>query len=475
MSAIKSSGVVRLSVIVAALGGLLFGYDTAVISGTVGALDSFFVAPRGLSEFDGNSLLGFTVSSALIGCILGGILGGIIADRLGRKGGLKIAALLFLLSAIGSSFPEMFVRSFGEGDFTFLTNFIVYRVIGGVGVGLASMIAPMYIAEIAPADKRGSLVSWYQFALIFGMLLVYFVNYYISLQGGDDWLNTVGWRLMFLSETIPALLFLIMLYFVPETPRCLVLQGKDREAANVLNRIYGKSEASSVLSEITNSIVGAKGEKGGVLYYGVAVIVIGLMLSVFQQFVGINVVLYYAPEIFKSMGLGTDASLLQTIIVGVINVTFTVVAILTVDKFGRKPLLIIGAIGMAISMFVLGGTFYAESMGTLSLIAMLVYTASFAMSWGPIVWVMLSEMFPNKIRGVALSLAVAIQWIANYLVSWSFPIMKDSSVLSSMFNGAFPYLVYGLMGVFAALFVKYYVPETKGKKLEDMESLWRSK
>jgi len=467
-TATNSSYLLKLT-IVATLGGLLFGYDTAVISGTVSSLESFFVLPFGLDEMGANARLGFVVSSALIGCVIGGISGGIISKKLGRRNGLILAAILFLFSALGSSMPEMFVKPIGEGDHTFMYAFIVYRIIGGIGVGLASMLSPLYIAEIAPAKSRGKLVSMNQFAIIFGMLIVYFVNYYIAKQGDDTWLNTVGWRWMFASEVIPASLFLIMLFFVPDTPRSLVLQSQPEKALDVLIKVNGVEEGKKILAEIQNTVVSHSGK---LFSFGMTVIVIGVLLSVFQQFVGINVVLYYAPEIFKSMGSGTDTALLQTIIVGAVNLLFTVLAIMTVDKFGRKPLMIIGAAGMAISMFALGTTFFMESVGMGALVFMLVYVASFAMSWGPVCWVLLSEIFPNKIRGRALAVAVAAQWISNYLVSWTFPMMDKNTYLLEKFNHGFAYWIYGVMGVLAMVLVWKFVPETKGKTLEEMEKIW---
>jgi len=469
MSATTNSRYLLKLTIVATLGGLLFGYDTAVISGTVSSLESFFVLPFGLDEMGANARLGFVVSSALIGCVLGGISGGIISKKLGRKKGLILAAVLFLISAIGSSMPEMFIKPVGEGDHTFIYVFIFYRIIGGIGVGLASMLSPLYIAEIAPAKNRGKLVSLNQFAIIFGMLIVYFVNYFIAKQGDDTWLNSTGWRWMFASETIPATLFLVMLFFVPDTPRSLVLKSQPEKALEVLIKVNGLEEGKKILVDIQNTVVSHSGK---LFSYGIVVIVIGLLLSVFQQFVGINVVLYYAPEIFKSMGSGTDTALLQTIIVGVVNLLFTVLAIMTVDKYGRKPLMIIGALGMAISMFALGTAFFMETVGMGALLFMLIYVASFAMSWGPVCWVLLSEIFPNKIRGRALAVAVAAQWISNYLVSWTFPMMDKNTYLLETFNHGFAYWIYGVMGVLATIFVWKFVPETKGKTLEEMEKIW---
>ena len=459
--------------LVATLGGLLFGYDTAVISGTVSSLESFFIVPFGLPEAAANSRLGFLVSSALIGCIIGGLSGGIVSLKLGRKKGLILAALLFLISAIGSSMPEMLIRPVGEGDHTFIYIFVVYRIIGGIGVGMASMLSPMYIAEIAPAHIRGKLVSWNQFAIIFGMLIVYFVNYYIATQGDDNWLNQIGWRYMFASETIPATLFLVLLFFVPETPRYLVLQSKPEKALHVLQKVNGNEVAAKILNDIKSTLSSSK--PGKLFSYGILVVFVGVALSVFQQFVGINVVLYYAPEIFKNMGSGTDTALLQTIIVGAINLSFTVVAILSVDKFGRKPLQITGALGMAFFMFALGLAFFLQRMGMGALIFMLGYVACFAMSWGPVTWVLLSEIFPNQIRGRAMAVAVAAQWISNYLVSWTFPMMDKSSFLIEKFNHGFAYWIYGIMGLLAAWFMWKMVPETKNKTLEEMENLWKKK
>ncbi|WP_010134854.1 D-xylose transporter XylE [Ochrovirga pacifica] len=469
MSTSQSAYLTKLT-LVATLGGLLFGYDTAVISGTVSSLEHFFVLPKGLEESAANSTLGMLVSSALIGCIIGGLFGGLVSKKLGRKKGLILAAILFLLSAIGSAMPEMLVKTIGEGDHTFMSTFIVYRVIGGIGVGLASMLSPLYIAEIAPANIRGKLVSMNQFAIIFGMLVVYFVNYYIASQGDDSWIDTIGWRWMFASEIIPASLFLFFLFTVPDTPRSLVLKQQPEKALEVLTKVNGASKANSILEEIKGTIETTSGK---LFSFGVPVIIIGVLLSVFQQFVGINVVLYYAPEIFKSMGSGTDTALLQTIIVGGVNLAFTILAIQTVDKYGRKPLMIIGALGMATAMFALGGTFYSKSMGVFALLCMLVYVAGFAMSWGPVCWVLLAEIFPNKIRGKALAVAVAAQWISNYLVSWTFPMMDKNTYLVEQFNHGFAYWIYGVMGLLATLIVWKFVPETKGKTLEEMEHIWK--
>jgi len=468
---VNSGYLIKLT-LVATLGGLLFGYDTGVISGTVGSLDSFFVIPKGLSETAASAFKGFLVSSALIGCIIGGVFGGLVSKKLARKNGLILAAILFLISAFGSAMPEMFIGTLGELDHTFSTVFIVYRIIGGIGVGLASMLSPLYIAEIAPAKSRGKLVSFNQLAIVGGFMIVYFVNYFISRSGGsDEWLNTIGWRWMFASEVIPAGLFLGLLFFVPDTPRSLMLRNKPEEALKVLVKVNGEEEGNRVLAEIEASMNDRT--SGHILSFGWLVIIIGVLISVFQQFVGINVVLYYAPEIFKTIASGTDSALFMTIIVGVVNFLFTIIAVKTVDKYGRKPLMVIGAAGMAVAMLSLGFVFFSGATGYLALFCMMLYVASFAMSWGPVAWVLLAEIFPNKIRGKALAIAVAAQWISNYLVSLTFPMMNDNSYLTGLFNHGFAYWGYGIMSVLAMLFILKYVPETKGKTLEEMENLWK--
>jgi len=467
----KSSGYITLLTLVAALGGLLFGYDTAVISGTVGSLEHYFIQPLNLNEYEANSLLGMLVSSALIGCVIGGASAGWLSQRFGRKPVLILSAALFFLSALGSALPELGFQAIGaDNGHQALPQFIVYRIVGGIGVGMASMLSPLYIAEIAPPDIRGRLVSYNQMAIVTGIIVVYFVNYLIALQGDESWNQSVGWRYMFASEMLPAALFFGLLFTVPESPRWLALNNRPKAAMATLTRLHGTAIAKREFEDIEQS---AHKHSGKLLSYGALVIGIGLALSIFQQFVGINVVLYYAPEIFKNMGLGTNAAMLQTIIVGAVNVIFTLVAIFTVDRFGRKPLMIVGALGMAFAMISLGFSFYSQQMGSTALIMMLIYVGCFSLSWGPVCWVLLSEIFPNKIRSAAMSLAVAAQWISNYLVSWSFPMMDKNTYLVEQYHHGFTYWLYGAMGVLAALFIWKVVPETKGKTLEEMEALWK--
>lgn len=460
---------VTVVTLVATLGGLLFGYDTAVISGAVGAIDANFVDPWLLSPTARDSLSGFAISSALVGTIIGAAMAGWASTRFGRRASMQLAAILFFVSALGSALPELGFAPVGQMGPEAVWPFICYRIVGGIGVGLASMLAPMYIAEIAPSRIRGRLVSYNQMAIIFGMLVVYFVNWGIALQGDDAWVIETGWRWMFASECIPAALFFVLLLTVPESPRWLVLKDRDEAALTVLGRFNAPDRARQVLGEIKVSLA-AKSEP--LFKYGGVLIAVGILLSVFQQFVGINVVLYYAPFIFQNMGATTDAALLQTVLVGAANLGFTLVAILTVDRLGRRPLMITGALVMAAAMFTLGSLFNANALGLPALIAMLVYIAGFAMSWGPVTWVLLSEIFPNPIKGKAMAIAVVAQWVANLAVSWSFKVIDGNSWLVAQFNHGFAYWIYGVMGVLAALFVLRAVPETKGRHLEDMHHLW---
>ena len=440
-------------VMVAVLGGLLFGYDTAVISGAEKGLQAFF---KGAKDFEYNDFLhGFTSSSALIGCIIGSGLSGLFASRFGRKRSLIFAGICFFLS-------------------------------GGIGVGMASAICPMYIGEVAPSRIRGMLVSWNQFAIIFGQLVVYFVNFLIlgshanpvydaagaiANMADAEWTITTGWRYMFGSEMVPAGLFALLICFVPETPRYLVMVGQDQKALSILSHINGSAEAQTILKDIKATIT-TKTER--LLTYGWMCIFVGIMLSVFQQIVGINAVLYYAPRIFQDMGM--QSPMVQTVIMGIVNISFTLVAVFTVEKVGRKPLLIWGSIGMAIGAFGVALTFGNASLSIVTMLSIMVYSASFMFSWGPICWVLIAEIFPNTIRGAAVAIAVAFQWIFNFLVSSTFvPMFNMHLTAGDNFGHWFTYGFYGLMCVLAALFVWRLVPETKGKTLEDMTKLWKSR
>ncbi len=449
---------------VAILGGLLFGYDTAVISGAEQALQQFFSKA---TDFEYTTTLhGMTSSSALIGCVIGGALSGLLAGALGRRNSLIVAACLFFCSALGSFNPEFLFFEHGTPTASLLVAFNIYRIIGGIGVGLASAVCPMYIAELAPAKIRGTLVSCNQFAIIFGMLVVYFVNFMIknSLEGAEAMVE-IGWRRMFLSEAIPAGVFGLLLLLVPKTPRYLAMVGQEQEALAVLSRINGSQAANGILDEIRETI---KEKSEPILAYGVGVIIIGILLSVFQQAIGINVVLYYAPRIFENMGATGDVAMLQTVVMGIINILFTVLAILTVDKWGRKPLLIVGSVGMLLGMISLSALSFMEMIGIGALVSIVIYTASFMMSWGPICWVLIAEIFPNTIRGKAVAIAVAAQWLANYTVSSTFHSLSEWSVGGT-------YMIYAMFCLLSIIFVWKWVPETKGKSLEEMTNLWRER
>jgi SP family xylose:H+ symportor-like MFS transporter len=456
---------------VATLGGLLFGWDTAVISGAVSSIDAYFIDPLGWSETWRNTLSGWTISSALVGCIIGAFVAGGLSTAIGRKGGLLVAAALFLVGSLGSAVPEFGFGAIGQMGPHALPQFIVYRILGGVGVGIASMLSPLYIAEISPSAIRGRLVSFNQLAIVGGIALVYFVNLYIASLGDDPWLKAAGWRWMLASEAIPSAIFMVLLAFVPDTPRWLVLRGRNDEALEQLKRVTGEADARSILADIQLTLVERSGK---LLSFGPAVVVVGILMSVFQQLVGINAVLYYAPQMFSNMGASTNTALLQTGVVGVTNVLFTFVAILTVDHWGRKPLLISGALVMAVAMIALGSLFDVRAVGLGALIWVVVYIAGFAFSWGPVTWVLLAEMFPNSIKGKGLALAVAAQWLANLLVSASFKVLDGNSTLNGLFHHGFAYWIYGAMSLLASVFVWRYVPETKGRSLEAIQELWAS-
>jgi MFS transporter, SP family, xylose:H+ symportor len=473
-------------VLVAVLGGLLFGYDTAVISGAEKGLQAFFLGAKDFQYTD--AIHGITCSSALIGCIIGSAFSGLLASRWGRKRSLVFAGVCFFLSALGSYDPEFLFFQYGVPSYSLMWAFNLYRVLGGIGVGLASAICPMYIAEVAPTNIRGTLVSWNQFAIIFGQLVVYFVNFLILgthsnpvvetvkditrvMPGSDPWTIATGWRYMFGSEAFPAGLFTLLVCFVPETPRYLALIGRDSKALAVLTHINGSVKAQEILADI-KATAEVKAEK--LFSFGWLVIFIGIMLSVFQQIVGINAVLYFAPRIFESMHMGNP--MVQTVIMGIINILFTLVAIFTVEKWGRKPLLITGSLGMALGALGVALTNLVNLPPIVSVVSIMFYSAAFMMSWGPICWVLIAEIFPNTIRSGAVAIAVAFQWIANFAVSSTFvPLYNMHVGGSENFGHIFVYALYGIICIIAAIFVWRLVPETKGKTLEDMTRLWRKK
>jgi SP family sugar:H+ symporter-like MFS transporter len=465
------TGKVVALAIVGALGGFLFGYDSSVINGANQALYEFF----GISSA---ALKGFVVSVALLGSAVGAFIGGGLADRYGRKRVMTIAALLFLIAGIGTAFP------FGIPDF------IVWRIVGGFAIGLAAVISPMYIAEIAPAHLRGRLSSLFQFAIVIGIFSTQLVNeVIIGLAGGnasDDLGPLAAWRWMFLMMVVPAVVYGVLAARLPESPRYLIAQGRDQEAEGVLRRIFIGDVAAtvasiraSVASDHKPRLSDLRARRGGLL----PIVWIGIGLAVFQQFVGINAVFYYSNLIWASVGFDQSAAFLTSTITSVVNVAFTVVAILLVDRIGRRPLLLIGSAGMAVALGTLALVFttatkvtagpgvaaatvgqpvLTDTTGPIAVVALNVFVAFFAATWGPVVWVLLGEIFPNAIRAAALSVAVMANWIANFVVSESFPELAAASL-------GFAYWLFTLFAVLSLFYVLRFVRETKGTELEEMD------
>jgi|TARA_B110000977_G_scaffold80845_1_gene108171 SP family xylose:H+ symportor-like MFS transporter len=457
----KKSIFLLLITIVSALGGLLFGYDTGVINGT-----QFYLS----KHFDLDSAMkGWVVGSALLGCLVGAIVAGPLSIKFGRKHSLIVSAILFSISAYGSGLPSIFSES--------VSLLVIFRIIGGLGIGIASMNAPMYIAEIAPSNIRGKMVTYYQLAIVVGFFVVFLVTYFIGDGLSEQENIAFGWKHMFWSELIPSCLFLILLFFVPKSPRWLALKGKDDEALVTLTKIHGLEQAKKEMVNIKESLK-ASDNSIKVNYFSkviLGIIIIGTALSVLQQFTGINAVLYYGADIFeKSLGFGKEDVLAQQILLAFINLIFTFIAMFTVDKFGRKPLIYIGSFGMIIGFLLLGFSLQGQSVGIISLLGVLIFIASFALSMGPVVWVLLSEMFPNKIRSVAMSVAVAAQWAANYVVSQSFPVVMDSEINNNNYwNGSLPYFIFIAFILIIVIVTYLYIPETKGKSLEEIEEFWK--
>ena len=454
-----NKGIVYKLAFIASLGGFLFGFDTAVISGTIGLVRDQFAL---------NAVLqGWYVSCALVGTIIGTLLAGVLSDKYGRKEMLLVSAVLFGLSAFGCMLSESF------------QSLIAYRLIGGVGVGLASILSPLYISEIAPAKIRGSLVSLYQFAITLGILVAYFANsWFLGISNSDVFVNSDStfqkifvsevWRIMLGSETVPTLLFLVLLFFIPKSPRWYLSKDKTDKAERILIKIVGENEAERELSIHRNNIqninVGFKSIfKGG---FKIALIV-GVVLAISTQLCGINAVIYYGPRLLEESGLQLGEALGGQVVIGIINVLFTLIAIWKIDKFGRKKLLIFGISGIIFSLITIGMLFYLEVNNPYLLIGfILIFVACFAFSYGPVIWVLLSEIYPTNIRGFAMSIATFALWIGatgiGQLVPWLLENLK-------------PYGTFWLFALFAIpsmLIVLKLLPETKGKTLEEIENYW---
>jgi len=448
MQAQKKNYLLKITAI-GALGGFLFGYDTAVISGAIGFMETkFSLSP---------SLKGWAVSCAILGCIIGATIAGYVADKIGRKKALIITAFLFAISAIGCLMAP---------DFTLL---VIARIIGGVGVGAASMLSPLYISEISPAEKRGSLVSLYQLGIVLGIIIVYFCNYLVAQAGDEQWNVEYGWRYMLGSEALPALVFLIALFFVPESPRWLSKKGDDTAALRILANINAKEKAVSIHREIKIALGQEKGKLTELFERGFrTAIIIGIILALFSQITGINAIMYYAPEILKSAGVGVDSALMQTVLIGVINSIFTFVAIKYIDRAGRKKLLLWGVAGMIICLLVIGMLYWFDAVsGPWLLIFILGFVACFASSLGPIPWVMISEIFPTKTRGMAMSICIMVLWVGVMLISQFTP------VLLSDLGPSFTFWLFMVNAIFLWFFTYKMIPETKGKTLEEIEMGWK--
>ncbi|KUG11240.1 MFS transporter [Elizabethkingia sp. HvH-WGS333] len=448
MQSAVNSGIIYKATLVASVGGLLFGYDTAVISGAIGFMRSFYQ----LSDI----MTGWVASCALLGCIAGAMYSGKLSDRAGRKKVLMLSAVLFTISSIGTAIAPN------------LWFFVLFRIIGGMGIGIASMLSPMYISEMAPASVRGRLISVFQLGIVTGILVIYFVNAYIAGIHNEAWNISTGWRWMFGSGVIPSVIFILLLLTVPESPRWLASQKKHSEAMAILSQINGNTAAQQELNSINESLkdeapFSLASLKGSKLKKA---LITGILLAVFSQFTGINAIMYYAPEIFKSTGTGRDSAFIQTIMVGVINVAFTLIAIKYVDSWGRKKLLLSGISGMTVCLFIVGLAFYTQQQGYLVLIAILGYIAFFAMSLGPLTFVVIAEIFPTKSRATAMSIATFFLWLAVFLVSQTFPILIGS------IGSAYTFWLYTLISILAFLFIRKSIPETKGKTLEEIEASW---
>jgi SP family arabinose:H+ symporter-like MFS transporter len=430
---------------VAALGGLLFGYDTAVISGTVEALRVHF----SLNPLE----LGWVVGSALLGCVAGVLVAGKLADWLGRRTVLMLSALLFFASGIWCYFAA---TSF---------ELVAARVVGGIGVGFASLLVPVYIAELAPPENRGALVSLNQVAILAGMVLSYLANAWIGRLGDGSWLTQTGWRVMLGAEVVPALLFLLLSFAIPETPRWLLQRSRAGDAQAVLERLHGATAAEAELKEISEAISHDQASLIELFQSRTrGTVIMAMILALFQAITGINIVMYYAPTIFTAVGVGTGAALSHSVIIGLVMLLFTFGSMLLVDRLGRRPIMLLASAGMGLSLVLLGVMFQPGSGGSgWLLLWVLTYVSSFSIGMGGIYWVVVSEIFPTRMRGAAASLSVVFLWGGNYLVSQFFP-----ALLAAL--GGYVFYVFSLMCLICFAFILAWVPETKGKTLEQIES-----
>jgi len=450
-------GFLTLLTVTATLGGFLFGFDTAVISGTISFVKK---------QYAMNSLMeGWYVSSALVGCIAGVAVSGKLGTMLGRRKVMLLSALLFIISAVGCAFtPDAFML-------------IVFRLTGGLGIGVASVICPMYISEMAPSNLRGKLVTYYQLAITIGILVAYFANSLIQTQAGSSdvsgWMEFIFvkeiWRGMFSVGIIPAFIFLLMIFFIPESPRWLALKRRSKEAENVLIKILGADQAEAEMIAIQNSLEHSDNIKLGELFKGILKrpVFIGILLAALSQFSGINAIIYYGPSIMEKAGFQLSEALGGQVTIGIVNMLFTFVAVYYIDKGGRKPLLLWGIGGAALSLLLAAVLFASNaSSGWLVLIPVILFIACFAFSFGPVTWVVVSEIFPTKIRGEAVAISTMSLWVANWIVGQFFPLLLSGAGPSITF------LVFAMFSVYAFYISWKKIPETKGRSLEEIERFW---
>lgn len=443
---------------VSAMGGLLFGYDWVVIGGAKPFYEKFFEITQS------PNLQGWAMSCALVGCLLGSIISGILSDRFGRKRLLIFSAFLFSISALGTGCSNIF------------NVFVIYRILGGVGIGLASNLSPMYIAEVSPASMRGRFVSLNQLTIVIGILAAQLANWQIAevvpVNATDadilvSWNGQVGWRWMFWAELFPAGLFLVLMFFVPESPRWLAKNGAEKMVDKILTRIGGTIYAQSEYASIKESLSLSPEKVNWSQLFDPKlkkVLLIGVVLAAFQQWCGINVIFNYADEIFTAAGYGVSDILFNIVITGSVNLLFTFVAIYTVDRFGRRSLMLIGAGGLAGIYALMGTAYYFQFSGFILLLLVVAAIACYSMSLAPITWVVLSEIFPNKIRAGAMAVATIFLWLASFLLTYSFPF------LNKLFNASGTFWLYGLISIMGFLFIWKKLPETKGKTLEEIEN-----
>jgi SP family arabinose:H+ symporter-like MFS transporter len=437
-----------LITLVAAFGGFLFGYDTAVVAGAIRFLEKRFELSAGLT--------GWAASSMLVGCMAGALIAGPMGDRFGRKISLLFSAVLFALSSLASAIPDS------------LSAFAMARFAGGLAIGSASMLSPLYIAEISPEKIRGSLISLYQLAIVIGILVVSVVNWQIQRLGNESWNITTGWRWMFASLIPPSVLFGLLLAFVPESPRWLMKMGRREQARAVLERVGGPANAEREIRQIDEALKQEEGRFSELFATGYRrALLIGILLAVFGQFSGINAIMYYAPVIFETAGYSLDAAFYSTVITNCVNFAFTFVAIWLVDKAGRRPLLLVGTLAQVLSLWLVAAMFKMDEHSPLLMVGILMFVAAFAIAMGPIPWVVNAEIFPTKLRGRAMSVAILLLWFADFIVTQTFPMLRQSIGPSDTF------LIYAICSLASAFFVFLLVPETKGRTLEEIEASWR--